>query len=190
MRRQLIPDFAAFGTLPPAAVRVQAATYGLESDGPYCAIRARPTPDCSVRALECQLEVADGAGPRRGLAALLDGDLAGFVLAPGEKVHGEVFNVGAAEEHSILDNARLVLDLLGKPHDLITFVPDRRGHVRRHAVNSNKLSETLGWEPRVHFDQGLERTVNWYRDNDWWWEPIRSGAYREYYERQYGRALR
>jgi hypothetical protein len=71
-----------FGTLPPAAIRVQAATYGLESDGPYCAIRARPRPDCSVRSLECQLGVADGAGPRRGLAALLDGDLAGFVLAP------------------------------------------------------------------------------------------------------------
>jgi hypothetical protein len=71
-----------FGTLAPAAIRVQAATYGLESEGPYHAIRARPTTDCSVRTLECQLGVADGAGPRRGLAALLDGDLAGFVLAP------------------------------------------------------------------------------------------------------------
>jgi hypothetical protein len=71
-----------FGTLAPAAARVQTATYGLESAGPYRAVRARPTEDCTVRALECQLGVADGAGARRGLAALLDGDLAGFVLAP------------------------------------------------------------------------------------------------------------
>ena len=71
-----------FGTLAPAAIRVQAGTYGLETGGEYCAIRARPTPEISVRALEYQLGVADGAGPRRGLAALLDGDLAGFVLSP------------------------------------------------------------------------------------------------------------
>lgn len=71
-----------FGTLAPAAIRVQAATYGLDAGGTYCAIRARPTPEVSVRALEYQLGVADGAGPRRGLAALLDGDVAGFVLFP------------------------------------------------------------------------------------------------------------
>ena len=71
-----------FGTLAPAAMRVQVATYGLEPQGPYCAVRARPTADVSVRSLEYQLGVADAAGPRRGLAALLDGDLAGFVLAP------------------------------------------------------------------------------------------------------------
>lgn len=71
-----------FGTLAPAAIRVQAATYGLEPEGPYCAVRARPTEDLGVRSLEYQLGVADAAGPRRGLAALLDGDLAGFILAP------------------------------------------------------------------------------------------------------------
>lgn len=95
-----------------------------------------------------------------------------ILLAPGEKVHGEVFNVGAAEERSILDNARLVLDLLGKPHNLITFVPDRLGHVRRHAVNSNKLSDTLGWEPRVPFEQGMARTVRWYQENGAWLEHL------------------
>jgi hypothetical protein len=71
-----------FGTLAPASVRVQAATYGLDPDGAYCAVRARPTEDTSMLALEYQLGVADGTGPRRGLAALLDADLAGFVLAP------------------------------------------------------------------------------------------------------------
>lgn len=71
-----------FGTLAPAAIRVQAATYGLAPEGPYLAVRTRPTEDCTLRSLEYQLGVADAAGPRRGLAALLDGDLAGFVLAP------------------------------------------------------------------------------------------------------------
>lgn len=98
--------------------------------------------------------------------------LEAILLAPGERVHGEVFNVGAAEERSILDNARLVLELLGKPQSLITFVPDRLGHVRRHAVDSNKLSETLGWEPRVTFEQGLAATVRWYQDNGAWLEHL------------------
>ena len=71
-----------FGTLAPAVIRAQAAAYGLDVDGHYCALRARPTDAVGVRALERQLGIADGAGPRRGLAALLDGDLAGFVLAP------------------------------------------------------------------------------------------------------------
>jgi hypothetical protein len=71
-----------FGTLAPAAIRVQAGGYGLDLAGSYCAFRARPAEDLTVRALERQLGVADGAGPRRGLAALLDGDLVGFVLEP------------------------------------------------------------------------------------------------------------
>jgi dTDP-glucose 4,6-dehydratase len=95
-----------------------------------------------------------------------------ILLAPGATVHGEVFNVGAAEERSILDNARLVLDLLGKPQSLITFVPDRLGHVRRHAVDSSKLSETLGWEARVPFEQGLARTVRWYREHAGWLDHL------------------
>ncbi len=66
---------------------------------------------------------------------------------------------------------------------------DRPGHDRRYSLSSDKL-RGLGWEPQVSFAEGLERTVSWYRDNAWWWEPIRSGGYREYYERHYGRALK
>lgn len=91
-----------------------------------------------------------------------------ILLAPAECVHGEVFNVGAAEERSILENARLILDLLGKPQDLITFVPDRLGHVLRHAVDSSKLQERLGWEAHIRFEEGIAETVAWYRDHrDW-----------------------
>src|SRR5258707_648796 len=82
-----------------------------------------------------------------------------ILLAPAATVHGEVFNVGAAEERSILENARLILDLLGKPQDLITFVPDRLGHAQRHAVDSSKVRERLGWEAHIRFDEGIAETV-------------------------------
>ena len=88
--------------------------------------------------------------------------------APGEQVHGEVYNVGASEERSVLDNAHLVLDALGKPHNLVRFVPDRLGHVRRHAVDSSKLQRTLGWQPRISFATGIVGTVEWYRTNGEW----------------------
>jgi dTDP-glucose 4,6-dehydratase len=82
-----------------------------------------------------------------------------------------------------------IIELTGADESLIEFVPDRPGHDRRYSLSSEKL-RALGWEPQVRFAEGLERTVAWYRDNSWWWEPIRSGAYRDYYERQYGRALK
>ncbi|HEX9057666.1 MAG TPA: dTDP-glucose 4,6-dehydratase, partial [Ktedonobacterales bacterium] len=95
-----------------------------------------------------------------------------ILTAPAEKVHGEVFNVGAAEERSILENAQLILDTLGKSRDLITFVPDRLGHVRRHAVDSTKLRTELGWEARERFDQGIAETIEWYRANGEWLEHL------------------
>ena len=66
---------------------------------------------------------------------------------------------------------------------------DRPGHDRRYSLGSDKIREELGWEAAVRFHDGLERTVEWYRDNEEWWQPIRSGEYRAYYERQYGKPL-
>lgn len=94
--------------------------------------------------------------------------LLSILLAPAAIVHGEVFNIGAAEERSILENAQLILDLLGKSRDRITFVPDRLGHVRRHAVDSSKLIERLGWEAQIQFDTGIADTVAWYRTHREW----------------------
>ncbi len=82
-----------------------------------------------------------------------------------------------------------VLELCGADESLIEYVTDRPGHDRRYSLSSDKL-RALGWEPQVRFAEGLQRTVEWYRENAWWWEPIRSGAYRDYYERHYGRALK
>ncbi len=91
-----------------------------------------------------------------------------LLSAPDELVNGEVFNVGAAEERSILENARLVIELVGGSDDLLRLVPDRLGHVRRHAVDSSKLQQALDWQPQVRFPPGLAETVAWYRANQEW----------------------
>jgi dTDP-glucose 4,6-dehydratase len=110
----------------------------------------------------------------------------GHVLAHGRP--GEAYNVGGPDECANLEVVRRILEHTGADESLIEHVTDRPGHDRRYSLGSEKV-RALGWEPQVRFDDGLERTVAWYRDNAWWWEPIRSGEYRTYYERHYGRAL-
>jgi dTDP-glucose 4,6-dehydratase len=101
---------------------------------------------------------------------------------------GEVYNVGGPDETANIDVVRRILAATGRDESLIEYVTDRPGHDRRYSLSSAKVRE-LGWEPSRRFSEGLEQTVEWYRENEWWWEPIRSGEYREYYERQYGRRL-
>ena len=104
-------------------------------------------------------------------------------------VPGEVYNCGGPDECDNLTVVERILELTDRDESLIEFVTDRPGHDRRYSLSSAKL-QALGWKARVRFDEGLVRTVDWYRDNAGWWEPIRSGAYRDYYARQYGRALK
>jgi dTDP-glucose 4,6-dehydratase len=103
---------------------------------------------------------------------------------------GEVYNVGGPDELPNIEVVRGILELTGRDQSLIEHVRDRLGHDRRYSLSSEKVRAELGWEARVRFHEGLRRTVDWYRDNEWWWEPIRSGEYRAYYERRYGKALR
>jgi dTDP-glucose 4,6-dehydratase len=110
----------------------------------------------------------------------------GHVLEHGTP--GEAYNVGGPDECPNIEVVRRILELTGAGEELIEYVTDRPGHDRRYSLGSEKV-RALGWEARVHFEEGLERTVAWYRDNPAWWEPIRSGDYRAYYERQYGRSL-
>jgi dTDP-glucose 4,6-dehydratase len=101
---------------------------------------------------------------------------------------GEVYNVGGPDELPNIEVVKRILELTGRDESLISYVTDRLGHDRRYSLSPAK-TESLGWKAAVSFDEGIERTVEWYRANEWWWEPIRSGEYREYYERQYGSAL-
>jgi len=111
----------------------------------------------------------------------------GHVLAHG--VAGEVYNAGGPDEEPNIAIVQRIVELTGADRAQIEHVADRPGHDRRYSLSSEKV-RALGWEPRVRLAEGLDETVAWYRDNSWWWEPIRSGDYRAYYERQYGRALR
>jgi dTDP-glucose 4,6-dehydratase len=129
----------------------------------------------------------DGRNVRNWLYVEDFGRGIGHVLADGQP--GEAYNCGGPDECENLSVVKRILELTGADESLLEYVTDRPGHDRRYSLSSEKL-RGLGWEAQVDFDEGLERTVHWYRDNQWWWEPIRSGAYREYYERHYGRALK
>ena len=99
---------------------------------------------------------------------------------------GEVYNIGGHNEMRNIDVVRLILEAVGKPESLITFVADRKGHDLRYAIDPTKMHAELGWEPETPFQEGIRRTIAWYLDNRAWWEEIVSGEYRLYYERMYG----
>jgi dTDP-glucose 4,6-dehydratase len=111
----------------------------------------------------------------------------GHVLEHG--VAGEVYNAGGPDEEANMTVVEAIVELTGADRSQIEHVTDRPGHDRRYSLSSEKV-RALGWTPRVRFEEGLGSTVAWYRESGWWWEPIRSGDYRRYYERHYGRSLR
>lgn len=99
---------------------------------------------------------------------------------------GGVYNIGARNERRNLDVVQSLLDALDKPHSLIHFVKDRPGHDRRYAIDPSLIETELGWRPKETWESGLQKTINWYRENELWLERTRSGTYREYYRAQYG----
>ncbi len=101
-------------------------------------------------------------------------------------IAGEVYNIGGNNEHPNLEIVQGILHALGKPETLIKYVQDRPGHDRRYAIDAAKISRELGWRPQYTFDVGLAATVEWYRQNRTWWAKVKSGEYRNYYERMYG----
>jgi dTDP-glucose 4,6-dehydratase len=108
------------------------------------------------------------------------------LLLEAKGVDGEVFNIGASEEHSVNEIAVAILKTLGKPTSLLKTVPDRPGHVGRHAVDAEKIRSTLRWKPSRFFVEGLAETVRWYREHESWWKATKSADFQEYYSRQYG----
>ncbi|MBR3534061.1 MAG: dTDP-glucose 4,6-dehydratase [Clostridiales bacterium] len=99
---------------------------------------------------------------------------------------GEVYNVGGHNEMANIDIVKLILKQLGKPESLITYITDRKGHDRRYAIDPTKIHNDLGWLPETKFADGIVKTINWYLENESWWQPIVSGEYMDYYEKMYG----
>jgi dTDP-glucose 4,6-dehydratase len=129
-----------------------------------------------------------GDGRQRREWLHVEDHCAGIELVLKHGAGGQVYNVGGQEREN-MDVVRRILDLTGASPDLVRHVADRPGHDRRYAVDPTKLRE-LGWTPEHSFDAtGLEETVEWYRANREWWEPIKSGEYRRYYAQQYADRL-
>lgn len=99
---------------------------------------------------------------------------------------GEIYNVGSGALQPNLSVVGTILRVLGKPESLVRHVEDRPGHDRRYALDSTKIRGALGWQPEVTFEEGIQKTVDWYRKNTGWLARARSGEYRKYYERHYG----
>jgi dTDP-glucose 4,6-dehydratase len=99
---------------------------------------------------------------------------------------GEVYNIGSDNEWANIQIVSRLLEILGKGRELIEHVKDRPGHDRRYAIDAAKCCGELGWAPRIKFPDGLAQTVAWYVQNRGWWERVRTGEYRTYYERNYG----
>ena len=101
---------------------------------------------------------------------------------------GEAYNLAGENQRYNIDVTKRILDLLGKPQALIRHVPDREGHDRRYAMSAEKARE-LGWRRQFDFETGLEETVRWYQENEWWWRKIKTGEYLDYYRQQYAERL-
>ena len=99
---------------------------------------------------------------------------------------GEVYNVGGHNERKNIDIVRLICKALGKSESLITYVADRKGHDLRYAIDPTKIHNELGWLPETKFEDGIQKTIQWYLNNKSWWQEIVSGEYRNYYHRMYG----
>jgi dTDP-glucose 4,6-dehydratase len=125
----------------------------------------------------------DGANVRDWLH--VEDHCEGLLLVLEKGRSGEVYNIGGGAERRNIDLVRGLLAILGKSEDLIRFVADRPGHDRRYAIDPSKIRGELGWRPAHTFEQGLAETVHWYLDHRPWWEHVKSGAYRTYFETQY-----
>lgn len=100
---------------------------------------------------------------------------------------GEVYNVGGHNEMRNIDIVKMICKELGKPESLITFVPDRKGHDLRYAIDPSKIHNELGWLPETSFEDGIKKTILWYLNNREWWQEIISGEYQDYYQKMYGK---
>lgn len=115
----------------------------------------------------------------------VDDHCRGIDLALRHGAAGEIYNIAGGNERENIALTRRILELTGRDESLIRLVTDRPGHDRRYSIAATKL-RNLGWTPLMDWDEGVAQTVRWYQENEWWWRKIKSGEFREYYQRQYG----
>jgi dTDP-glucose 4,6-dehydratase len=124
----------------------------------------------------------DGKNVRDWLYVLDHCEALLYIIEQGEV--GEVYNIGGGNEKMNIEITRLILEHLGKPESLIRYVKDRPGHDRRYALDCKKLMH-LGWQPSHPFPEAIRETIDWYREHESWWRPLKSGEYLEYYRQHY-----
>ncbi|MBX3581231.1 MAG: dTDP-glucose 4,6-dehydratase [Rhizobiaceae bacterium] len=173
-------------------VRAWHSTYGLpvvlsncsNNYGPY-QFPEKLIPLTILNALSGRQIPVYGAGANVRDWLYVDDHAKALELVAMKGVPGESYNVGGNSEHTNLHVVEVICSLLdkvrprtsGRYADLITFVADRPGHDRRYAIDATKIRSDLGWQPSETFESGLEKTIRWYLDNEWWWQPIREGRY-------------
>jgi dTDP-glucose 4,6-dehydratase len=124
----------------------------------------------------------DGKNVRDWLFVIDHCDAIDFVINNGKL--GEVYNIGGGNERNNLEITEIIINHLNKPKSLMKFVPDRLGHDKRYSLDCSKI-KSLGWNPKYSFESAMKETINWYVQNKWWWEKIKSGEYLEYYKAHY-----
>ena len=175
---------AAFKTFGLPAVIVR----GANAYGPY-QYPEKLIPLHITNAIESKALPVYGDGQQRRQWTHVDDFVSGVDTVLRRGLDGGIYNIGNPEAEELLpvnlEVSRAILQLLGHDESLISYVVDRPAHDRRYRVDPTALL-ALGWQPQWNFVEGLAQTVNWYRDNLAWWQPIKSGAYREYYNQNYG----
>ena len=101
-------------------------------------------------------------------------------------VEGEIYNIGTERELMNLDTIKTILNALNMDESYMEFIKDRPAHDRRYSLDTSKLRTELGWSPKVEFEDGIKKTVEWFKNNESWWKEIKNGEYQRYYEKQYG----
>ena len=177
-------------------VRAYHKTYGMDTRITRCSNNYGPfqfpeklIPLMITNALEgCPLPVyGDGLHVRDWIYVTDHCRALGIVLEKGRA--GEIYNIGGVGEKPNLEVVKTIIEAAGADESLVRFVPDRPGHDRRYAIDSSKIRDELGWQPEVDFAAGIEQTLRWYKEHTGWWQRIKSGEYRQYYENMYGKNL-
>jgi dTDP-glucose 4,6-dehydratase len=173
----LVQAYATTHGLPVSITR------GSNTIGPY-QYPEKVVPLFVTNALEGQPLPIYGDGSALRDYLYVDDHCRGIARVLHDGLPGEAYNVGGGNQVNTVQLGEAILDLLGKPRDLLRYVPDRPGHDRRYSLDTGKL-RALGWQPDFDFGRALDSTVRWYVDNRWWWEKLKSGEYRDWYRRNY-----